>query len=288
MIIDKGIGFMLIASVVSAFSGLSVKVLTQDISSLESVFFRNLFGLIIILYLLYKNPTSSIKGASLLLFTRGFMGFLGIIAFFYTIETIPLGIAITLNKTSPIFGAIFSFLFIKEELKIHQILALFIGFIGIVFVTKAFSLNIDIDMLVGLFGGFIAGLSYTSIRTLKKYYDTKEIVLSFSIISFIGSLILLLISSFFNIHTMFLQPFVLPNTDLWLWIILLGFSGLASQYFMTKAYEYTKTGIVGTIAYSNIPIAIFLGTLLGDKIPDSITIFGILFIITSGILVSRK
>ena len=97
MIIDKGIGYMLIASVVSAFSGVSVKVLTQDISSIETVFFRNLFGFIIILYLLYKNPPNTKGGFRLLLFTRGFLGIVGIVAFFYTLETIALGTSITLN-----------------------------------------------------------------------------------------------------------------------------------------------------------------------------------------------
>jgi len=55
---------------------------------------------------------------------------------------------------------------------------------------------------------------------------------------------------------------------------------------MTKAYEYTKAGIVGTISYSNIVFAIFIGIALGDEIPNLLTIFGIVCVITSGLIVA--
>jgi drug/metabolite transporter (DMT)-like permease len=286
---DKGIKYMIIASIISAFSGLSVKILTQnDINSMEAVLFRNLFGLVIILYLIFKNPPKSTGGAKILLLTRGFTGLLGIIAFFYTIGSLPLGTAITLNKTSPIFGAIFSFLLVNEKLKKHQILALLVGFVGVAFITRIDTV-INADMLYGLLGGVLAGISYTSIRTLKKHYDTKEIVLSFSAFSFIGALILLLIAPYINQTWGYNMPiWHMPTGIMWLWVVVLGISGTASQYFMTKAYEYTKTGIVGTIAYANIPFAIFLGVMLGDSLPTFTTLIGIFLIIIGGILVSRK
>jgi len=289
--IDKGVVYMLIASGISAFSGMFAKILTQEISSLEVVFFRNIFGVIIVSFALLKSPAKSIKGEPFLLFTRGFLGFVGIIFFFYTIKTLPLGVAITLNKTSPIFGAIFSFLFISEKLKIHQVLAMLIGFFGIVFIFRPFEIVLDINMLIGLSGGVVAGLAYTSIRKLRAFYDTREILFSFSFFGFLFSLFLLIISEFIVVpdgYEFMFGTFVVPDMFLWIWITLLGFSGTASQYFMTKAYEHTKTGIVGTVAYLNIPFAIFLGVLLGDNFPSLITIIGISLVIISGILINFK
>lgn len=291
MLINQGIIYMLISAGISAFSSTFTKILTQDISSLEVVFFRNSFGLFIMLYILYKNPATSEGGEIFLLFIRGFLGFLGILLFFYTIETLPLGVAITLNKTSPIFGAIFSFLFISEKLKKHHILAMFIGFCGVVFITQPFDFNINANMLLGIIGGIIAGLAYTSIRKLRAFYDTREILLSFCLIGSLFPFILLCISPFISIpkglEFMF-AIFIMPSGFMWIWIILLGFSAIISQYFMTKAYENTKIGIAGTIAYANIPFAIFLGVLLGDNIPSLLTISGIGLIILGGILISLK
>ena len=42
-----------------------------------------------------------------------------------------------------------------------------------------------------------------------------------------------------------------------------------------------STGIVGTVAYSNIPFAVFLGIFLGDKFPNLLVIVGIVLIIIS-------
>ncbi len=55
---------------------------------------------------------------------------------------------------------------------------------------------------------------------------------------------------------------------------------------MTKAYELTKAGIVGTISYSNIVFAVVIGVMLGDPIPDIWTVLGIILVILSGLLVA--
>jgi drug/metabolite transporter (DMT)-like permease len=55
---------------------------------------------------------------------------------------------------------------------------------------------------------------------------------------------------------------------------------------MTKAYELTKAGIVGTISYSNIVFALIIGIMLGDPIPNLWTVLGIVFVIGSGLLVA--
>jgi len=282
---------MIIASLISAFSGFFTKIITQEISSLEAVFFRNIIGLLIVLYSLHKFKVSSLGGAPLLLFTRGFLGFVGILFFFYAIANIPLGLAITLNKTSPIFGAIFSWIFLKEYLRSYQIIALFIAFLGVIFILKPFDLNIDLDMFMALTSGLVAGLAYTSVRGLKKIYNTREILFSFSLIGSFFPFVLLVISHFIDIskgYEFMFAKFILPDGELWVYIFLLGLSGILSQYFMTKSYESIKTAMAGAIAYMNIPFAIFLGILLGDARPSTLTIVGIGLVIMGGVFINIK
>jgi drug/metabolite transporter (DMT)-like permease len=289
--INKGITYMLISALISAFSAVFIKILLVEIHLVELAFFRNLFGVIIILYFIYKNPIKSKRGKPFLLIARGILGALGMFTYFYSISTLPLGVAITLNKTSPIFGAIFAFLFLSEKLTKGNIVAMMIGFFGIILISKPMGFIIEFNMFIGLLSGIIAALAYTSIRAIKEFYDTKEIVLSFSIMGTILSFFLLVLSEYINIDEKFsfvLGNFIMPSNINWLWIILLGFSGTTAQFFMTKAYENEKTGIVGTIAYTNIPFAIFLGVLLGDNIPSMLTFIGISFIAISGILIAIK
>ncbi len=70
----------------------------------------------------------------------------------------------------------------------------------------------------------------------------------------------------------------------------MGLSATLSQYLMTKAYEYTKAGVVGkkqkTISYTNIVFALIIGIFLGDSFPSISTILGIILVITSGLFVA--
>lgn len=134
--IDLGVKYMLLASLTFAFMGAFAKLASESLPSLEVVFFRNIAGVIIILIAIMKTPLVQKGGRPFLLFFRGFMGFAALLAFFYNIAHIPLGDAMTYSKTSPIFTAIFAYIFMKEQLSLRGWGAVFIGFIGILFITQ--------------------------------------------------------------------------------------------------------------------------------------------------------
>jgi drug/metabolite transporter (DMT)-like permease len=78
----------------------------------------------------------------------------------------------------------------------------------------------------------------------------------------------------------------MPIGSEWGLVLGVGIFATVSQLLMTKAYELTKAGIVGTISYSNIIFAVIIGVSLGDPIPDFWTFLGIILIISAGLLVS--
>jgi drug/metabolite transporter (DMT)-like permease len=80
--------------------------------------------------------------------------------------------------------------------------------------------------------------------------------------------------------------FVMPVGIQWGYVTAVGIFATMSQLLMTKAYELTKAGIVGTISYSNIVFAVIIGVMLGDPIPDFWTVLGIILVIMSGLLVA--
>jgi drug/metabolite transporter (DMT)-like permease len=80
--------------------------------------------------------------------------------------------------------------------------------------------------------------------------------------------------------------FVMPQGIEWLYVTAVGLFATISQLLMTKAYELTKAGIVGTISYSNIVFAVVIGVILGDPIPNIWTILGIILVIMSGLMVA--
>ena len=290
--IDNGILFMLGSALISALNGALAKILSEEISALEIVFFRNLIGVGLILYALKHTPPKLTGGKIHLLFTRGLFGFTAMILFFYTITTIPLGEAITLNKTSPLFVAILAYYLLGEHLSKRTALALFIGFMGIVFITKPLSMNISYEHILGILGGFFAAAAYTTIKKIKDIYDSRIIVLSFVGVGSLLPGLLFLVAPFIDSPEAlsFLFPeFILPTSlSIWLLIGFMAVISTLSQWFLTKAYSSSNLSIVGVISYTNIPFAIGFGFMLGDAFPDSFTFFGIGLIVLGGILVSKK
>lgn len=288
--VRDGVKYMLYASLLFAFMGAAAKELSSSMSSVEVVFFRNVFGVIIILLSIYKSPLNQVGGKFWLLIFRGMAGFIALLFFFYNISVISLGEAMTFSKTSAIFTAVLAYIFLKEKLGFRGWIGVFVGFIGILFITKFDGSNLDKTDWLGVLCGVGAALAYTSVRELKKYYDTRAIVLSFMTIGTIGPLILLIIGNFYTNENLdfMLATFVVPKSSDWLYIILLGIFATLAQIYMTKAYGCAKAGIIGTISYSNIVFSIILGLILGDSFPDILIIFGILLIVISGLLVSSK
>jgi len=287
--LNKGVKYMLIASLSFAVMGAFAKLASESMSSLEVVFFRSLFGVVIIAYAIYKKPMMHSGGRPFLLMFRGTMGFLALLAYFYNIANIPLGDAVTFSKTSPIFTAIFAWLFLKESLSVNAWLAVLIGFGGIVLITQPTGIGFSKYDILGVFSGVGAALAYTSVRELRTYYDTRAIVLSFTLVGTIGPIILFLVSKYFYIDTLdfMMGEFVFPSGVVWVYIIGLGLLGTLSQFFMTKAYGETKAGIVGAVSYTNIVFAILLGVILGDSLPSLETSAGIVLIILAGIMVAK-
>ncbi len=290
--IDRGILFMLASALISALNGAVAKMLADDLSALEIVFFRNMIGVFIILYALKHTPPKLSGGKLHLLINRGVFGFIAMILFFYTITTIPLGEAITLNKTSPLFVSLIAFYVLKEQLSKQTMFALFIGFLGIVFITKPFGMSLTYEHLLGILGGFFAAAAYATIRSIKNLYDSRVIVLSFVGIGTILPGLLFLISPYIEVPSFlaFLFPeFVIPNSmSVWLLILFMAIISTTSQWFLTKAYSFSNASVIGVISYTNIPFAIGFGFMLGDAFPDFYALLGISLIILGGILVGKS
>ncbi len=286
----KGIINMLIASIFFALVGAFAKLLSPNLDSVEIVFFRNILGVIIIVYSIYKRPLSQEGGRFILLTLRGLIGFIALLMYFYNITKIPLAEAMTFSKASPLFSAIFAFFWLKEKLSVKAWFGIMLGFFGVLMITGFNLDNLNKNDWLGIFCALGAGLAYTTIKKLSAYYEGRAIVLSFMIIGTLGPLILMVLANFYHSKEFdfILSPFIMPKGIEWIYILFLGIFATCAQIFMTKAYFSTKVGIIGTISYSNIIISIFLGTLLGDAIPNIYILAGIALIIFSGYLVSRK
>lgn len=134
---NKAIVCILISAFGFSIMNLCVK-LSGDLPSIEKSFFRNLVAAIIAFILLYRSKAGfSCKKENLpALILRAVLGTIGIFCNFYALSHMVLSDASMLNKLSPFFTLIFSYIFLKEKLSPFQCIAIVIAFIGSLFIIK--------------------------------------------------------------------------------------------------------------------------------------------------------
>lgn len=287
----KGIYFMLIASLSFALMGGVVKVLAPRLPSVELVLFRNLLGVVAILFSLWRRPASQVGGKPALLVFRGLIGTLALYAFFFNISTLSLAEASVYSNTAPIFVGLLSSLLLGERLSPRGWLGLLGGFAGILLIFRPeLTLNWQSHVL-GVISGLFAALAYLAVHELKRLYDTRTIVLSFLLSGIALPALSLSLGSRGPVPPGWefaVSPFLWPQGQEWAWIAILGITALSGQVFLTRAYGAERAGVVSGIAYSAVVFSLLIGLALGDPWPSWPTLAGIALIIGSGVVISTS
>ncbi len=279
---------MLLAALGFSIMGGAAKALKGSFNAGQLVFWRNIVGLLVLLIsFLHRMPVNSGSKPGRLLF-RGLMGTTALYTLLYCIMHLPLGTAMSYNLTSALFIALFSFVLFKEYAGKWVLLAVLIGFLGMLLIYKP---NIHLPWqyhVAGLISGVTSAIAYLTVGKLTKHYDTRIIVLSFVLTGVVTPLLFVLTKYIFQLPAdeLFFIDWRWPQKTEWLIVLLMGSAALLGQYFVTKAYGADKAGVVSAISYANIVFSVFIGMMLGDAFPDFISLLGIFCIISSGVLVS--
>ena len=284
----RGIFFMLLAAMGFSLMGGAAKLLKGSFGAGQLVFWRNAIGLIVLIIGFIIKPPVNKGGKFHLLIFRGMMGTIALYTLLYCILHLPLGTAMTYNLTSVIFIAVFSFLIFKEYHGRFVLLAVLLGFLGMLLIYKPAMHFPWFYHAAGLLSGITSAFAYLTVNRLAGYYDSRIIVLAFIGTGVLIPTIFMLIRYIFNmpVDDVFFINWQWPVGIQWFYILWLGLAALFGQYFVTKAYGADKAGIVSAIGYANIVFSVFIGMALGDAFPDWMSSIGIVCIILSGVIIS--
>jgi len=266
---------MLVAALGFAIMGALVKIGAQKFSAAELVFYRSAFGLIAIwLYIAIaklplKTPCLS-KHMS-----RSLVGFGSLVLFFYAIAHLPLATAITLNYTSPLFLAALMPFLLHEKPKKILLIALLIGFIGVVILLKpTFDKDSWFAGLMGLISGAGAGLAYVHVKQLGQLREPDwRTVFYFTLISTLGAGLWMLFDDFQALHW---QDAPIIGG--------LGLSATLAQLALTRAYRTGDTLVVASLAYVTVLLASLFGIMFWAEHLSLDAWLAIGLIIVSGII----
>lgn len=261
----RGIFFIILSAFCFAVMSMFIHM-AGDLPSVQKSFFRNLVAAVFACAVLLRQKGSfRFQGKNLKYFLlRSIFGTLGILCNFYAVDHLVLADASMLNKMSPFFAVLFSWLLLKEKVTVKQFLIILGAFLGSLFVVKPTFSNLElIPSFIGLAGGICAGAAYTMVRKLGENGEK-------------GPFIVFFFSAFSCIVVL---PWILfhyqPMTPGQILILLLG--GLAAaggQFAITAAYCCAPASRISVYDYSQLIFSTVLGFFAFGQIPDILSFVG--------------
>ena len=269
---QKTKGILLIIASAFCFALMNSFVrMAGDLPSIQKSFFRNLIAAIFAFIILMRSEEKfQVQKKNLpMLVLRSVCGTIGILCNFYAIDHLVLSDASILNKLSPFFVILFSYLFLKEKLTLFQGIAVLGAFAGSFFIIKPDFTNVTATFpaLIGALGGMGAGAAYTCVRYLGTRGERGPfIVFFFSAFSCLVTLPYLIFEY---------TPMTVQQT---LILLLAGLAAAGGQFTITFAYSYAPAKEISIYDYTQIIFAAALGFLFFGQIPDFYSIIGYVII----------
>jgi S-adenosylmethionine uptake transporter len=269
--------WMLVAAVLFSIMGAMVKVAIHQYGVLEIVFYRSLIGVVgLYVFVRWRRETLATPVAKTHL-TRGVVGTAALALWFYATGALPLGTAMTLNYTSPLFLAALAAaatLRAGDRIDWRLVAAIMVGFVGVVLLLQpTYSEDQAIASAAGLVSGVLSAIAYWYVRTLGKLGEPEwrtvfYFALSGTVLGFIGTVI-----GGFSAHDA-------RGVAL---LVGVGVTATLAQLAMTRAYAYGNTLVVANLQFAAVVAASLIGiAAFGDHIP-LIGWIGIATIIVSGV-----
>lgn len=263
---QKGIVYMVLSAL--SFAAMQVAVrLSREIPTMEQIFMRNLFILIVAFFII-RRKKGSLFGKwkyQPFLLGRSLFGFLGLITLFYASSHGAQGDVTILNKLSPVFVTIFAVIFMKENMSPIQILALVLSVLGAAIVFRPSFSSDPLPLVMALLSAVTSGIAYTFLGYFKEKVDGMTVIMHFSTFSAVCSL------------PFMLNDFVMPDMRQMVLLIFIGIFGSLGQAFITYAYRFAPASEISIYNYSGILFSLLLGfVILGEALKFTSIIGGIL------------
>lgn len=267
---NKGIFLIIMSSLFFALMATTVKF-AANYTLAEKVFFRNFVGFVVMAITIRRQGISFKPNNFKLLTLRSLLGLTGVYLYFLAISYLDLGIAVTLNKTSPFFVMIFAVFFLKEDFTKTKLISLLIAIVGVVIIMRP-SANFNLAHgLYALGSAVTAGAAYTAVRKLKDYDHPLVIIFYFCLISVVITLLPALKN---GMHLIGVKDFLI--------LTLIGLFAVIAQTFMTFAYRHAPASDLAIYTYMNIVFSNVIGVILFKEAIAPLNLLGIGLIITAG------
>ena len=272
-----GILLMTLGMLSLSINDIIYKNLTMNFPVWEAVFFRAFSGSIISLYLVYHSGINSIKTKKPVRhFVRAFSAVGCVVLYIFGIKYLLLSENIAIAHSAPIIAALLAVPILGEKIGIHRILAIIIGFVGVLVIIKPGTDLFQLKSLLPIGSALFMASVYLTTRSLMNTESSTSIVFYYSFALLFTSLIF------------FPSDFIIPDTFNLILALSLGIMGSMGHYFMSQAARHADVAVTSPFEYSSFIFVGLMGYFFFYEIPSNSVIIGGILIIISGVYVAYR
>lgn len=263
--------YWMIGSMLSfSLMAIGVRELGDRISPFEMLFFRSLIGIAVITSIvLYSRQWPLLKTKRISLQVgRNLINFLGQYCWFVGITLLPLAEVFALEFTVPLWTLMIACVFLGEQLTKVKLASLAMGLLGVIIIIQPTAAVFNPGSLIVL----LAAISFAAAYVATKSLSQTETPLA---ILFYMSLIQLPISLVFTLST-----WQTPQGADWLYLLIVGLTGLSAHFCIAKAMQHADASVVVTLDFLRLPLIAVVGMLFySEAIELAVLLGGLLMIV---------
>jgi drug/metabolite transporter (DMT)-like permease len=272
--VPLGIAFMLGATVMFAVSSALSKWQVADYSFDEVLFFRAAGSLVTVALIVLPRTGLAVFRTRRLRdhLARSATQTVAQSCIIIALSLMPLGGAIAINFSSPLFATLFAALWLKERVGPVRALALAVGFCGVLLVAAPGAETFRIGALFALANAVLYGSVTAAVRGMTST-ESPETLTMYQMV---------FLALFFALGLPFFG-FVVPGTvDLAL-LVANGVVNAVGQYWWTRSLALAPPAAVGPFYYFSLVWALALGFAVWGEVPTLPLLAGSAIVVGCGL-----
>jgi drug/metabolite transporter (DMT)-like permease len=254
-----------------------IRHIGSDIPTLELVFFRAFFGLLMMLPWFLRSGFGTLSTRRLGLYAvRGLLNGAAMAMWFFALTVMPLAEATALGFTAPLFVTIFAVIFLHEVVRLRRWTALGVGLVGTLIILRPDAEAIELAAVLVLVSSALFSVCVIILKRLATTEPSDAVVA-------------------YNILMMMLMSLI-PAAFVWQWptlnqlgwLVALGGLATFGNFLSVRSFRLADATAIMPYDFTRLPFTALVAFLAFSEIPDLWTWVGAAVIFASSVYIAHR
>jgi len=225
--------------------------LAAELSTFQILFFRSVVGLAAVTILLQRSGWAQVRTRVFRIhLARNIAHFGGQYGWFYGLALIPLTEVFAIEFTMPIWTAILATIILGERMSRLRVLAVAIGFAGVLVILRPGIAVVSPAALAVLASAAAYATSHVFTKRLSGTETPLAILFYMTVIQFPLGLVPAL------------PGWVWPSAAMWPWVVVVALTALSAHYCLARAFRLADATVVVPMDFLRLPLIAVIGLML--------------------------